>query len=186
MDEDFATKILGQRKDTILSLVSALVVIMLFAGANNLINKFVEAPKPSRSAKSKKRDSSDGASPSTSSSNKSSSRSSKKATPRNKVNPFRKLPTLLLGAAGFMIPRLYKMASRNPEFVNGINRVIDGCQEKLREMVVQTATIKDDELLDRIDSVLDGFQLKLLNDLSKAIEQLGQAEAEQDNGKKTG
>ncbi len=90
-------------------------------------------------------------------------------TQRHQMSRFRKLKALLLGGLAIAGPRLYKAVSSRPDFVDGLDRILDGCQSKLRDIVVSTASVRDDAILDAIDAVLDGFQEQLRKEvLSKA------------------
>jgi len=180
--EDFVTLVFGvERKDTILALLGAAVTIVAFVGANNVMSKYVASDTPKRKRKTTASSSSNNYDSSSSAPNSSRSSSSNndannKRDDNAKFNPYKKLPTLLMGALAFMGPRLYEMASTNPEFVDGLDRVFDGCQSKLREIVLSTTSIKDDKILDGIDKFLDGFQSRVRKDLFKAMAMQRQAD----------
>jgi len=90
-------------------------------------------------------------------------------TQSHRMSRFRKLKALLLGGLAIAGPRLYKAVSSRPDFVDGLDRILDSCQSKLREIVISTASVRDDAILDAIDAVLDGFQEQLRKEvISKA------------------
>jgi hypothetical protein len=178
MIENFITENFGyERKDTIMALLGAIVVIFLFIISNNLSNK-IAGDNPSSNKKinitsSKALKSSTSSSEFTesessfllSSSSSSSLSGGKGAANVNKgvkgkpIPKKSKLSTFIIGLIAFMGPRLYILALTNKKFVNKLDSFIDVKQLKLRNIVSYTKfTNKDDELLNKIDIRLDKYQ----------------------------
>jgi hypothetical protein len=172
--ENFVAENFGhERKDTIMGLLGAIVVISLFIIGNNLINKLVGDDKPSSTKKintpksfsksnsksaSSESESGSSFSPSSSGNGGVNGKGKTSIVVRKKKN---KLPTFILGLIAFMGPRLYKLALTNENFVNKFDSIIDKTQLKLRNIVLKTSTCRDDDFLNKVDDVLDKFQIKL-------------------------